>query len=112
MLDYKLGQDHGSKIIVGVNKYTIDEETPIPILTHDPKVTKVAIERLRRWREDRGRDCFKESLNNVEEAAQAGRELTPLIVEAVRCKATIGEITEALCNVFGEYKHPPILAYR
>jgi methylmalonyl-CoA mutase N-terminal domain/subunit len=102
--------EENKRIIVGVNSYVVEEETPVQVLTHNPRVREIAIERLNQWRKDRDQLKLKETLSRVKEAALGEGELMPLFIEAVRAKATLGEITHALHEVWGEYHHPAHLA--
>ncbi|WP_299890675.1 methylmalonyl-CoA mutase [uncultured Lacinutrix sp.] len=98
--------DSGQDIIVGVNKYVLDEEDPLHILEVDNQtVRRQQIERLDQIKASRNAKKVKQTLNNLTEGAQSGSEnLLALAVEAARERATLGEISDALEVVFGRYK--------
>ncbi|MFS8535341.1 MAG: methylmalonyl-CoA mutase family protein, partial [Limnochordales bacterium] len=93
----------------GVNAYTIEEETPIPILKIGPEIEAKQRERLARVRRERNAARVKETLAEVRRAAQDGDNLVPPILEAVKAYATLGEIIDELRGVFGEYEEVLIL---
>ncbi|NND51174.1 MAG: methylmalonyl-CoA mutase [Flavobacteriaceae bacterium] len=98
--------DSGEDIIVGVNKYTLDEEDPLHILEVDNQTVRNAqIERLNRIKKERNPETVRLALSNLAKGAQSGEEnLLALAVNAARERATLGEISEALESVFGRYK--------
>jgi methylmalonyl-CoA mutase, N-terminal domain len=97
----------GDKVIVGVNRYTETEEAGAPLLFRpDERVMTEQAERLAGHRAHRDGGAVEVAVRVVQEAATAGTSLMPLILEAVRADATLGEICGALRSVFGEY-HPP-----
>ncbi len=97
--------DSGEIVVVGVNKYQIEEEIQIELLRVDKSVVEKQIERLRRFRENRDKRKVEEALDRLKKAAEKEDEnLMPYVLEAVKAKATLGEITDALREVFGEYR--------
>ena len=98
--------DSGQDIIVGVNKYQLEEEDPLHILEVDnEQVRKSQIERLQRVKKERNNKKVQESLKKLTEAAASGNgNLLDLSVQAARERATLGEISDALESVFGRYK--------
>uniref|UniRef100_A0A7C3UJW0 Methylmalonyl-CoA mutase n=1 Tax=Geoglobus ahangari TaxID=113653 RepID=A0A7C3UJW0_9EURY len=97
--------DSGELVVVGVNKYKIDEEIQMELLRVDESVVKKQIERLRRFRENRDKSKVEEALSKLKKAAENPEEnLMPYVIEAVKAKATLGEMTDALREVFGEYR--------
>ncbi len=98
--------DSGKDIIVGVNKYRLKKEAPIPILDIDNElVRKTQIEKLKKIKAQRDNKSVEEILNRLTMAAKTGEEnLLDLAVEAARKRATLGEISEALEKTFGRYK--------
>lgn len=107
--EYQRRIESGEQIIVGVNAYTIEEETPIPILKIGPEIEAKQRERLARVRRERNAARVKETLAEVRRAAQDGDNLVPPILEAVKAYATLGEIIDELRGVFGEYEEVLIL---
>jgi methylmalonyl-CoA mutase N-terminal domain/subunit len=97
--------DEKKRIIVGCNEYTIEEEEcPIKLLRVDPKVEKEQVARLQKLKRDRDNRKVKEVLEKLHYATEKDENLMPIIIEAVKAYATLGEITEVLRKVYGEYK--------
>lgn len=98
--------DSGQDIIVGVNKYRLEKEDPLMILDVDNQmVRKQQLERLAQIKAARDTEKVKASLAKLTESAKSGQEnLLSLAVEAARNRATLGEISDALEEVFGRYK--------
>jgi methylmalonyl-CoA mutase N-terminal domain/subunit len=93
------------RIIVGVNEYIVEgEECPIKLLRVDPKVEKEQVERLQKLKRERDKRKVKEVLEKLHYAAEKDENLMPTIIEAVKAYATLGEITDVLRKVYGEYK--------
>jgi len=92
-------------IVVGVNKYTQAEMKPIQIMHLDPSIEKIQIERLRVFKEKRNLKLVNESLDKIRNAAMNPNiNLMPYFIEAVENNATLGEISDALRQVYGVYK--------
>ncbi|HZC30359.1 MAG TPA: methylmalonyl-CoA mutase family protein, partial [Gaiellaceae bacterium] len=103
--------EEGEKVIVGVNKYQVPEEAPIPTLRIDPDVERRQIERLRDARAQRDGGRWRESLDRLRDAATAARgsrraELMPAFLECAHAYASVGEQVKVLKEVFGEYRDP------
>lgn len=98
--------DSGQDIIVGVNKYKLEQEEPITTLEVDNQtVRKQQIERLKQIKSSRNPEKVIKALVNLNHAARKGKEnLLALAVEAARERATLGEISNVLEAVFGRYK--------
>jgi len=98
--------DSGEDIIVGVNKYVLENEDPLHILEVDNDlVRKQQIERLKSIKEKRNQDDVDRCLKNITSAAQNGeRNLLTLAIEAAKSRATLGEISSALEVVYGRYQ--------
>ncbi len=98
--------DSGEDIIVGVNKYVLENEDPLHILEVDNDlVRKQQIERLKSIKEKRNQDDVDRCLKNITAAAQNGKgNLLALAIEAAKSRATLGEISSALEVVFGRYQ--------
>jgi methylmalonyl-CoA mutase N-terminal domain/subunit len=102
--EYQMAVESGQKIVVGVNRFTLDEPTSAPILRVDEELERVQIERLRAVRARRNQTRVNDALANVERAARSDENLMPHIIGAVEAYATLGEISDRLRAVFGEYK--------
>ena len=98
--------DSGQDIIVGVNKYRLEEEDPLHILEVDNQTVRLQqIERLNQTKVDRNTSEVEEALSKLTQAAKSGEEnLLALAVDAARKRATLGEISDALEAEFGRYK--------
>jgi methylmalonyl-CoA mutase N-terminal domain/subunit len=96
--------DSGEAIVVGVNKFTSESEAELPLQRLNPDLEQRQIERLQSLRIRRAHTPWKQSLDQLHEAAKAGANLMPNIVQAVEALATVGEIADTLRAVFGEYK--------
>ncbi len=94
------------KTVVGVNKYTVPEEMPIPTLKIDPALEEKQVQRVRKMKQQRNAARLRESLRRVAEACRSGENLMEPICEAVRCEATVGEISDVFRAEFGVYKDP------
>jgi methylmalonyl-CoA mutase N-terminal domain/subunit len=93
------------RIIVGVNDFAGQDEVPIKTLRIDPVTEKRLVEQLEKIRENRNQVKVDEALNCLRRAADHEKEsLMPLILDAVRLHASLGEICGTLREVFGEYK--------
>jgi len=97
------------RIIVGVNDFLSEENVPMKILRIDPEIEKKLVERLKQIKRQRNQAKVNEALNKLRKAAEEEElNLMPLILRAVKEYATLGEICDALREVFGEYKPPSI----
>ncbi len=104
---YQQETDENDRIIVGVNGYVDPEEDlSIPILAMDPQGYERQINRLQRLRKERDNQQVNQTLNSLRQAAESNANTMPYIIEAVRAFATLGEITDVLRQVFGEYQEP------
>jgi methylmalonyl-CoA mutase N-terminal domain/subunit len=101
--------EENKRIIVGVNKFTIEEKIKIPILKVDPEVQRRQIERLKRVRAERDNVAVKEALDWLRNAAENNENVMPAIIEAVKAYASVGEIMGVLKSVYGTYKKPIII---
>jgi methylmalonyl-CoA mutase N-terminal domain/subunit len=106
---YQMEIEAGSRIVVGVNKFQIEEETPKGLLKVDPRVGEIQKEKLIQLRKERDNGRVDQNLASLKKAAQGDDNLMPYILEAVRSYATLGEICGVLREVFGEYKQSVIL---
>tara|TARA_R110002072_G_scaffold1587_1_gene13217 strand:+ start:10109 stop:12247 length:2139 start_codon:yes stop_codon:yes gene_type:complete len=98
--------DSGQDVIVGVNKYRLEKEDPLQILDVDnQKVRKGQIALLEKIKAERNSEKVSEALSKLRESAKTGEgNLLALAVDAARERATLGEISDALEEVFGRYK--------
>ena len=106
---YQRQLERQEKVVVGVNKYVMEEELPIPILKIDEEVERRQVAALQQLRQQRDNEEVKRQLRLVEEAARDGGNLMERFVDAVRVYCTLGEIIGVLREVFGEYQDPAML---
>ncbi len=102
--EYQKKIEQGEKIIVGVNKFQVDEQFKPEILRIDENMVARQIERLQELRRKRDNKKVNVTLRALQHAARGDENLMPYILEAVEAYATIGEISNALREVFGEYQ--------
>jgi methylmalonyl-CoA mutase N-terminal domain/subunit len=103
---YQQAVEAGEKIIVGVNDFVVEEEPPLPILYIDDSVAEVQKERLKQLRARRDNDRVQQTLDALRGACRGTENTMPYIIECVRAYATLGEISYAMKDVFGDYQEP------
>lgn len=101
---YQKALEHGEEVVVGVNRFQVDQQEHIPILKIDDSIERAQIESLRALRSERDNAAVDAALDGVEAAARGSDNLMPPILRAVECYATVGEISDRLRKVFGEYQ--------
>lgn len=102
--EYQRNIESGEKIIVGVNKFTVDKEVPIPGFKIDDHIRVLQTEKLNRLKANRKTPNAELCLNEIAAAAKDGRNLMPVVINAVENDCTLGEIADVLRKIFGEYK--------
>ena len=95
--------DQSKDIIVGVNKYTIKEDLEIDVLEVPASVRDEQIARLKEVRAKRDQVAVRQALEAVTKAAESGENLLKVSIDAVRARATVGEISDAMEKVFGRF---------
>jgi len=95
--------DGGTDVIVGVNKYIVADEKPIEVLEISDEVRTEQVARLDQIKKDRDAGAVEKALENVKQAAQSDANLLAAAIEAVRARATVGEISDAMETVFGRF---------
>jgi methylmalonyl-CoA mutase N-terminal domain/subunit len=107
--EYQQQVDREEAVVVGVNRFEVEEEKPIPIQRIDESLERKQVERLRALRSRRDSSVWEGSLRRIEEAARSGANLMPHILVAVETNATVGEISDTMRKVFGEYKEAVVI---
>ena len=107
--EYQQQVDREESVVVGVNRFTIDEEKPITLQRIDESLECRQTERVRALRARRAQAPWQDSLKQVEAAARSGENLMPHILNAVEAFATVGEISDTLRRVFGEYHEAVVI---
>lgn len=107
---HQLAVERGEEIIVGVNKFQVREENMVrEILKVDPELERKQKERLKKLKERRDNEKVAKLLSKIKEIAGTDENLFPYVLEAVKAYATVGEISNALREVFGEYTETVIV---
>jgi len=117
--EYQKAIERGERVVVGVNRYCEKPKSDTPprpaatsarkILRIDPAIEQGQVERLRRMRARRDSTHVQATLQAVEGAARTDRNLMPVILDAVKAYATVGEISDALRRVFGQYQESVVI---
>jgi len=102
--DYQRAVETGDAVVVGVNRFELDQDVPVPIQRIDEKIEREQIERIRAVREKRNATAAADALTSLESAARGTQNLVPLILTAVEAHVTVGEISNTLRKIWGEYR--------
>ncbi len=97
-------QESGESVVVGVNRFVAEEEPEVPVLVVDPALEEDQKQRLAALRRGRDGAAVARALDEVTEAAVAGVNVLPPMRRALELRATVGEVSDALRRVFGEYR--------
>jgi methylmalonyl-CoA mutase N-terminal domain/subunit len=106
---YQQAVDKHTAIVVGVNQFHIDGEKAVPTQHIDEDLERKQVERLRAVRAKRDPGPWKAALQGVEDAAKSAENLMPRILTAVEALATVGEISDAMRHIYGEYKEAVVI---
>ena len=98
--------DQGEKVMVGVNKYQMENEPPLEILRISPDVERTQARRVHERKQARNAAQVRTALAAVKQAAQGDANLMPPIIAAVKHECTVGEISDIFRDVFGVYRDP------
>jgi methylmalonyl-CoA mutase, N-terminal domain len=101
---YQQQIESNEKIIVGLNKFVVDEKNDTPGFKIDDSIRSLQVEKLKQLKSKRNSEKVKTSLHHLDAAAKDGSNLMPFVIEAVENYCTLGEIADCLRNVFGEYR--------
>ncbi|MFN3324645.1 MAG: methylmalonyl-CoA mutase [Bryobacteraceae bacterium] len=106
--DYQRTIESGERVVVGVNRFRTDNDGRIPTFRLDPALETQQVERLRELRATRDNAAVDAALAVLELGARGAENLMPLILDAAAAYATVGEISDRLRTVFGEYRESGI----
>jgi methylmalonyl-CoA mutase N-terminal domain/subunit len=98
--------EEGERVIVGLNRFTTDEVPPIDLHRSDPTVAQGAIQEIEELRKQRDPVALTRALDDLKSVATEGGNLMPPTLETIRALGTVGEVSAALREVFGEWQGP------
>jgi methylmalonyl-CoA mutase N-terminal domain/subunit len=107
--EYQQAVDREEAVVVGVNRFQVEQEQGVAIQRIDPALEPRQIERVRALRTKRDAGTWKAALQGVEDTARSGENLMPRILTAVEANATVGEVSDAMRKVYGEYKEAVVI---
>jgi len=96
--------ESGERVYVGINKYTMEEPPPTGLLKVDMSVGDEKAAELKKFRASRDQAKWKAALDKLREVSKTNENVMPAVIEAVKAKATVGEICNVWRDVFGEYR--------
>lgn len=106
---YQKEIDNNERMIVGVNKFTTKEEQTIETLKIEPEIEKKQVENLQAFKKKRDINEINKALEDLKKTAESGESVLPPIIKALKLYATVGDVCNAMKEVFGEYKEPGII---
>ena len=104
---YQRSVESGERTIVGVNRFVSEDRSGMGTHRIDPGIEKQQRRRLARVRASRDAKAVERALDSIAEAAESRENLLPVMIRAVECKATLGEISDRLRKIFGEHRENP-----
>jgi methylmalonyl-CoA mutase N-terminal domain/subunit len=96
--------DAGERVVVGVNKFTLEAEEPYEVLRVDPAIEEGQVRRLAGLKSRRDQQAVDTALDQLRDVAQGQQNVLPPMKEALRCLATVGEVCDTLREVWGRYE--------
>src|SRR3712207_830997 len=102
--EYTKSIDDGERVIVGVNRFTVQGDPEPEVFPIDAELQRSQIARVRRTKSERDQEAVRARLDDVRAAARGTQNLLPPMREALRARATLGEVSDALRDVFGVYQ--------
>jgi methylmalonyl-CoA mutase N-terminal domain/subunit len=102
--EYQRSVERRQTVVVGVNAYVMPEERPVELMRLDQQVAEAQLGRLSGLKRQRDQHQVMAVLDRLRAAARGTANLIPLVLEAVECDTTLGEISDALREVFGEFR--------
>ena len=101
---YQREIENQERIIVGLNRFAVEEETPVPVMKIDPAVGERRAAEVRAYKQNRDQQATDLSLDDLRKAATSSENLFPYVLAAFRARATLGEVAGALREVWGEHQ--------
>ena len=108
---YRFQQDveRRRQVIVGVNEFVSDREVPVPILQIDETAAERQLAKVDRLRRTRSKVVVTRALDRLRKAASGAENTMPALLDAVRAYATVGEMCDALRDIWGEHQEQAII---
>ncbi|NMB04527.1 MAG: methylmalonyl-CoA mutase family protein [Tissierellia bacterium] len=107
--EYQRSVETNDSIVVGVNKYQVEEGSPVGLLRVDPIVGENQTKKLQTLRQERDNEAVQQALDKLKTACEGDDNVMPYLVDAVKTYATLGEIADVMRSVFGEYQQAVIV---
>lgn len=101
---YQTAIENNEKVIVGVNKFTVQEEVAPPLFKVDDSIRKIQTEKIAKVKAERDENNVQQLLAKLEQNAKDGSNIMPTIIESVEAYATLGEVADVFRKTFGEYR--------
>jgi methylmalonyl-CoA mutase N-terminal domain/subunit len=101
--------ESGEQVVVGVNRFESEKSTPIEVLRVEPDIEQKQVGALEAWRHRRNNDQARKALDEVRRLAGSRENLMPGLIEAVQSQATVGEMADAMRDVFGEHRENVVI---
>jgi len=101
---YQKAIESKEKIIVGVNEFISDEKNKIPVFKIDASIQQAQIEKIKALKSNRDNTIAQNCLAAIADAVNSGQNIMPPVIAAVEAKCTLGEISDTLRNIFGEFQ--------
>jgi methylmalonyl-CoA mutase N-terminal domain/subunit len=96
--------ESNDRVYVGINKYTMEEAPPTNLLRVDMKVGEVEVAKLKKLRAERDQSVWKKALEQLSQVSRTNDNVMPAVIEAVKARATVGEICDVWREIYGEYR--------
>jgi methylmalonyl-CoA mutase N-terminal domain/subunit len=96
--------ESNERVYVGINRYTMEEPPPTNLLKVDPKQREIETEKLKKLRAERDPKSWKTALDRLDEVSRTDEIVMPAVIEAVKARATVGEVCDVWRNIWGEYR--------
>ena len=96
--------ESNERVYVGINRYTMEEPPPTNLLKVDPKQREIETEKLKKLRAERDQKSWKAALDRLDEVSRTDENVMPAVIEAVKARATVGEVCDVWRNIWGEYR--------
>ena len=107
--DFQQSVDRLEAVVVGVNRFESEQDSAVPLQRIDEALERKQIERVRALRGRRDEGAWSAAIQHVEDAARSGANLMPAIIHAVENYCTVGEVSDVLRRVFGEYQETVVV---